>query len=121
MRFTDSILPWLTGVMMLVSLWLIFMVVPNEASMGFVQRIFGKARQLGPAHRNPSAFGLRHGRRQGARVSRQDHCAGRQRRGSAPRPCGDGGRGRGAGSQRSYNQRGQCNAQECQFHGADFA
>lgn len=40
MRFTDSILPWLAGVMMLVSLWLIFMVVPTEASMGFVQRIF---------------------------------------------------------------------------------
>src|SRR5690349_8319359 len=40
MRFVDTILPWLAGALMLVSLWLIFMVVPNEASMGFVQRIF---------------------------------------------------------------------------------
>ena len=39
MRFADTILPWLAGALMLVSLWLIFMVVPNEASMGFVQRI----------------------------------------------------------------------------------
>ncbi len=39
MRFVDTILPWLAGALMLVALWLIFMVVPNEASMGFVQRI----------------------------------------------------------------------------------
>ena len=36
----DRILPPLTGLAMLAALWLVFMVVPNEAQMGVVQRIF---------------------------------------------------------------------------------
>lgn len=36
----DRLLPPLTGLAMLAALWLVFMVVPNEAQMGVVQRIF---------------------------------------------------------------------------------
>lgn len=40
MRLVDVALPWLAGALGLVSLWLIFVVVPTEAQMGIVQRIF---------------------------------------------------------------------------------
>jgi heme exporter protein C len=40
MRRLDDVLPWATLAAMLVAQWLIFMVVPTEAQMGIVQRIF---------------------------------------------------------------------------------
>jgi len=40
MRLVDALLPWLAGVLVLAALWLIFVVVPTEAQMGIIQRIF---------------------------------------------------------------------------------
>jgi heme exporter protein C len=40
MRRLDALLPWATLATMLVAQWLIFVVVPTEAQMGIVQRIF---------------------------------------------------------------------------------
>lgn len=40
MRRLDALLPWATLTTMLVAQWLIFVVVPTEAQMGIVQRIF---------------------------------------------------------------------------------
>ncbi len=40
MRVVDVLLPWLAGTLMLAALGLIFVVVPSEAQMGVVQRIF---------------------------------------------------------------------------------
>jgi heme exporter protein C len=40
MRRLDALLPWATLVALLVAQWMIFVVVPTEAQMGIVQRIF---------------------------------------------------------------------------------
>jgi heme exporter protein C len=40
MRWLDALLPWATLVALLIAQWLIFVVVPTEAQMGIVQRIF---------------------------------------------------------------------------------
>jgi len=40
MRLLDALLPWAALVVMLLAQWLIFIVVPTEAQMGIVQRIF---------------------------------------------------------------------------------
>lgn len=40
MRVMDTVLPGLAAVLMVVALWLVFVVVPTEAQMGIVQRIF---------------------------------------------------------------------------------
>jgi heme exporter protein C len=40
MRRLAALLPWATLATMLVALWMIFVVVPTEAEMGIVQRIF---------------------------------------------------------------------------------
>jgi heme exporter protein C len=40
MRRIDALLPWATFVALLLAQWMIFVVVPTEAQMGIVQRIF---------------------------------------------------------------------------------